>query len=365
MRTDLDYRLLGNRWNGFLQYYQFTTEAEDSTADLVCENYVAKQLGLDQETRLTLAFWFGAVGSPTSMILTEEFGPIIPSTIPKIVEYFKINKQRLSFASDAKYRKIHFESFIYSIQEIIKRYGSLALYIHYMINGQNEPIQVYNNLSNACRRDWYQWGRMGHWCFAEALSHFTDFSISPPTMEFGPGGESHTAGWILAQQKDWIEFGFGNGLDDNGITHMETGAKFFIDWAKNQNWGNKDNINYFTLETACCNYKRQHKGSRYAGCYIDELYDDLQIMYQDWPEKRKLFDLYMKGRLEKLPVNLLYEMNNDYNPLKPAYQKTWHKAFMKHGRMPRVETWFNNCNRQRWCDINELGYESSLEDLWT
>jgi hypothetical protein len=368
MRTDIDYRKLDHRWEGFDWYYKFTTQMEDSTADLVCENYVGNVLyQFDIEERSTLAFWFGAIGSPSSMIFTKKFGNFKAIQYQEIMEFFEKNKKRISFASDAKYRKIHFEPFISSVCNSL---GSISIY-QYIANKviqrtsglSDMPYVIYDALSEDCKRDWDQWGRMGHWCFSEALNMYTSFPVKPRTMEFGATGKSHTAGWVMANEKAWFESDHVE-INDEVISKFEIDAKRYITDTAESKYSDYKNINFYTLETACCNYKRQHKGSRYAGCYIDELYDDIMILKENWPEYEDMANDYLTARIKNLPHSLLYERSADFDPNKPAYQKSWHQAFMEHGRMPRVEAWANN-QKQRWCDIHDLNYESNLEDMWT
>ena len=366
MQTDIDYRGLEYRWAGFDWYYRFTTCNYDSTADLVCEKWVADRNHFSIPERTALAFWFGAVGSPSSMIFTKKFGNFNKNSAKAILEFFEKNKSRISFASDARYRKINFQPFIKSVCDSLSHTDTIYEYVLDKFTQRtsavgNQHQANYNTLSECCRNDWQQWGRMGHWCFAEALKHFTQFPIKPPTMEFGPTGKSHTSGWLLAIEKHRLKRDQILELDK---PDLEIQAHSYIVRVRENFPSFYKEADYFTLETACCNYKRQHRGTRYAGCYIDELYDDLQVLKKDWPEYSELYEQYMKARWNVLPKPLLYEANKDFNPSKPAYQISWHKAFMEFGRMPRVEAWANG-KPQRWCDISDLGYEANLEDMWS
>ena len=366
MLTNIDYKKRENRWLGFDNYYKFTTATEDSTADLVCERRVAQlHLRFTPEDMVALSFWFGAVGSPASIIFAKNFGNFSGNSFNAIMHFFEENKHRISFASDAKYRKIHFEQFIKSLCNSL---GNKTIYgfvvdrlTQYTGTLDQQPYLTYNALHDNCIDNWWQWGRMGQWCFAEALNSYTDIPILPRNMEFGEQGKSHTAGWLLANEKRWLDSNHTD-LSQEAITDFENWAKDYLTSLKAQ--GYTKNVNFYTLETACCNYKRQHKGSRYAGCYIDELYDDLQKFNKDWPEYIDVYYAFMEARQAVLPNDLLYENSDDFVPNKPAYQESWHEAFMEYGRMPRVEAWINK-DKQRWCDLVELGYDHNLEGMWT
>jgi len=364
MLTDIDYRKLEHRWEGFDWYYKFTTQNADSTADLVCENHVANELDFTDQSKVALAFWFGAMGSPSSSIFAHKFGNFNSDSFPSIMNFFEENKGRISFASDAKYRKIHFKQFIESVCNSLGNKSIYDFTIEQLWKVVGKPSDMaydhYKSLHINCLENWWQWGRMGQWCFSEALNTYTLFKILPDKMEFGPEGKSHTAGWVLANEKRWLDSRHTE-INEKAICEFEDWADSYIN---RTHFTHTLDVNYYTLETACCNYKRQHKGSRYAGCYIDELYDDLQTLKEDWPEYDFLYSKFMEARKRTLPSGLLYENSKDFDSRKPAYQKSWHNAFKDYGRIPRVEAWANN-QTQRWCDITELGYEENLGEFWS
>ena len=166
-------------------------------------------------------------------------------------------------------------------------------------------------------------------------------------MEFYDG-KSHRTGWAFCLNRDDLA---GDKISRTDCDFLERKAAKFI--AKL----NHPNANFFTLETACCNYKRQHKGSRYGGCYIDEQYDELQWAKASWPEYAVLWETYMLGRQAVLPASLLYENNAPQSQPRTdvAYQKSWTKSLSQYGRIPRVEAWLAD-KPQVWTDIKNLPF---------
>jgi hypothetical protein len=179
-----------------------------------------------------------------------------------------------------------------------------------------------------CFRDWFHWGHYGHWCFTEALKDLMAIPIEPPLVEFALNASVRT-GWALAQGHDQMAQG---GIHPRHLASMEREAAAYV-----YSLG-KTKASYFSLETACCNYKRQHKASHYGGCYIDEMYDEITEMQHKWPERQDLWDELWAGRKATLPATLLYE--NYYTGGK-AYQTVLHRAFIDTGRIPRVEAWLD------------------------
>lgn len=197
-------------------------------------------------------------------------------------------------------------------------------------------------LKQKCMGEWYHWGRMGHWCFSEAIESFIKAPIKPPTMEFADG-KSHRSGWAFCIGRDDLT---GDTISNEDCEYLEQTAAEYIADKKFVKAG------FFTLETACCNYKRQHKGSRYGGCYIDEQYSETMLMKKDWPEYDWLWDKYLEGRQNVIPKSLLFENHNKHGE---AYCKDWVNCLKEFGRIPRVEAWYNG-EPQRWVPIDQLPF---------
>ena len=184
---------------------------------------------------------------------------------------------------------------------------------------------------------------MGHWCFSEAIARFIDAPILPPTMEFADG-KSHRSGWAFCIGRDDLT---GDTISNEDCEYLERTAAEYIADKKFIRAG------FFTLETACCNYKRQHKGSRYGGCYIDEQYAETMQMKRDWPEYDWLWNKYLEGRQHVVPQELLYE--NYKAETDHAYCKYWVNCLKDFGRIPRVEAWYNK-QPQRWTSIKNMPF---------
>lgn len=299
-----------------------------------------------------------------------------------MIVFFAQNKKRLLFSADCKYRKMVFPQFLDSVGEAIKPYGTLGKFIESCFeravsSDWNEVLKTYHVnyklLQSKCMDNFYHWGRMGHWCFSEALERFTDAPIIPPTMEFGPGGKSHTSGWAFCIGRDDLvaKMDSDEELTSHEIALLErTAADYLKSYVEAHFAPGKRHAGhratFFTLETACCNYKRQHKGSRYGGCYIDEQHTEITQMRQDWPEFTWLWDKYMEGRQAVIPHSMLFENNKDVADV--AYQKSWLRALKEFGRIPRAEAWHNG-QPQLWRDISLMPWyrvpgNSVLEDLF-
>jgi hypothetical protein len=345
-RPYVDYRKPANRKAGFQKFYEFHYTTNDCSPDIAVESWLADELDFDFEQRCVLALFQGAVYSgPVETIFAIEF-PKVTGAMNEITKFFMKNKERLKFSDDCKYRKMVFEKFLASVGKSVERYGSLGQLVAFCFDSDDRK-QNYIKLQNLCMEEWYHWGRMGHWCFSEALYSFVKAPITPPTMEFADG-KSHRAGWAFCLNRDDLT---GDKISKADCDYLEREASKFIATLEHPN------ANFFTLETACCNYKRQHKGSRYGGCYIDEQYDDIQWARENWPEHNSLWDTYMRGRQAVLPASLLYENNSSQSPplSKMAYQKSWTKSLRDYGRIPRVDAWFNG-EPQVWTDLKNLPF---------
>jgi hypothetical protein len=342
----IDYRQPENRMLGFKRFYEFQFITNDCSPDIAVETWLSDELNCDFEQRCVLALFHGAAYSgPIETIFAIEF-PKLSSSSEQLTEFFLKNRHRMNFSPDCKYRKMVFEKFLTSLCGSLSRFGSLGCLIASCLDSDNVAAN-YTKLKSLCESDWYHWGRMGHWCFSEALSSFIKAPINPPTMEFADG-KSHRSGWAFCINRDDLT---GRRISKADCAVLEVKAEEFIAQYSHPN------ANYFTLETACCNYKRQHKGTRYGGCYIDEQYDDLAWAMEAWPEYRDVWDLYMKGRQKVLPSSLLYETNakQSFPRSANAYQKSWVHSLARYGRMPRVDAWFSG-EAQIWSDLRYMPF---------
>ena len=347
MRTDVDYRLKEHRFEGFDYFYRFMLDTKDWSPDINVESWIADDLDFDFEKRCTMALFHGATyAGPCETMFSDLFPTFNMDVIDSAVEFFYDNKKRLLFSPDCKYRKIVFEKFLRSVAQATRKTGSLGNYIKKSF--QSDPITNYLDLKTRCQKDWFHWGRMGHWCFSEALTKFVNAPILPPTMEFDEGA-SHRSGWAFCVGADHLVDGK---VSKKDILWLEKSAMDYVSKINHPDAG------FLSLETACCNYKRQHKGSRYGGCYIDEQLWEMDYMKKLWPEYQWLWDKYLEGRAEVIPHAVLAEKNLHHFSSESAYLNSWNKVLKDYGRIPRVEAWFNK-QQQVWHDAK------LMEAVWT
>jgi hypothetical protein len=342
MDSEIDYRDLNHRQLGFDKFYEFHCITNDCSPDIAVEKWIADDLDFDFEKRCVMGLFHGATyAGPCESMFADKF-PIFTSDAQPLVDFFFENKKRLLFSPDCKYRKIVFDKFLYSVGKSIEPYGTLGKFIESCFDSDDKK-KNYLKLKQKCYDNWFHWGRMGHWCFSEAIARFIDAPIEPPTMEFDEG-KSHRSGWAFCIGRDDLT---GDTISAADCRYLEETAAAYI--------FNKTfpRAGFFTLETACCNYKRQHKGSRYGGCYIDEQYSETMQMKKDWPEYDWLWDKYLDGRQAVIPHEMLYENNELVRA--DAYCKDWVNCLKDFGRIPRIEAWQND-KRQLWCSIKDLPF---------
>jgi Alpha-glutamyl/putrescinyl thymine pyrophosphorylase clade 2 len=337
-----DYRLPENRMEGFDKFYEFHCLTNDCSPDIAVETWIANDLDFDFEKRCVMALFHGATyAGPCESMFADKF-PIMTSDVQPLVDFFFQNKKRLLFSPDCKYRKIYFDEFLYSVGKAIEPYGTLGKLISSCFTS-DDKYKNYLQLKTLCETKFKHWGRMGHWCFSEAIERFINAPILPPTMEFADG-KSHRSGWAFCIGRDDLT---GDKITKEEVQLLEDTAAEYIKDKKFVRAG------FFTLETACCNYKRQHRGSRYGGCYIDEQYVETIQMMSDWPEYDWLWQKYLEGRQAVIPHELLYELNQHESDT--AYCKDWVHCLKDYGRIPRIEAYFNK-QPQRWTSIKNMPF---------
>ena len=342
MRNDIDYRLKENRFQGFDSFYRFMLTTGDWSPDINVETWIAKDLNFDFEKRCVMALFHGATyAGPCETMFSDQFPVFNAKVVDEMIEFFYSNKGRLLFSPDCKYRKLVFEKFLRSVANSFGEYETLGNYISASLKG--DPNSNYNDLKNRCMKDWFHWGRMGHWCFTEALTKFIDAPLRPPNMEFADGN-SHRSGWAFCVGEDHLVDGKCSKQD---LERLERTAAEYLKKVNHPDAG------FLSLETACCNYKRQHKGSRYGGCYIDEQAWEINYMKGLWPEYVWLWDKYFEGRSAVFPHSLLAEKNLERFTSSSAYLQSWNQALKKYGRIPRVEAYYNE-EPQYWKELEDM-----------
>jgi len=336
MNNRIDYRLKENRQAGFDAFYRFHCLTNDYSPDISVETWMSNDMGFDYEKRCVMGLFHGATyAGPCESMFADRF-PVMTSDVQPVIEFFQEHKSRLLFSPDCRYRKMVFERFLASVGESLKPYGTLGNFIESCFTSDDWQVN-YVMLKQRCEREWFHWGRMGHWCFSEALSRFVSAPILPPSMEF-KDGKSHRSGWAFCIGRDDLTDGI---VTKSDCRMLEQSASDYIEGLDYE-----DNVGLFSLETACCNYKRQHMGSRYGGCYIDEQYTETMLMKEDWPEYTWLWDKYLEGRQAVIPGSLLFE-NSGFVDKAVAYDTSWNKSLKDYGRIPRVEAWSNH-EPQKW-----------------
>lgn len=343
--TQVDWREKRWRQAGFDLFYRFHVLTNDFSPDINVERWIADDLGWDFEQRCVMALFHGATyAGPCESMFAVEF-PKVTRSMGGVTEFFQKNKKRLLFSPDCKYRKLVFEQFLETVGISVRPYGTLGRFVEASLQSGNEQAN-YVSLKERCQGAWYHWGRMGHWCFTEALKHFVDAPLEPPDMEFYEG-KSHRSGWAFCVGMDHLT---GDKASREDCNKLERSAAEYLDRLE---LPRADRLN---LETACCNYKRQHKGSRYGGCYIDEQHAETMQMMKDWPEYQWLWEKYLEGRRAVIPSDLLYECQE--SDVGGAYRNDWNRSLADYGRMPRVEAWING-ERQRWCSLSEMPFATA------
>ena len=344
MNDNVDYRSLAHRQEGFDWFYKAMCESEDVSPDLACERWIADDVGHDFEKRCVLALHHGsAYSGPVESVFADQF-PVMTTDVKGITQFFRVNKKRLKFSPDCKYRKMVFDKFLASVGKSIKPYGTLGKLIESCLQG-NDKKANYLKLQALVFENWYACGRMFYWCFAEALFRVADAPIEPPTMEFGRDGKSHTSGWAFCVGRDeWAEKG--HRWAEKEVQYLETSAAKYVEQFRAM-YPELIRADFFTLETACCNYKRGHKGTRYQLCYIDEQHTDTMEMMNLWKEYRWLWEKYLEARQAVFPASLLFENHSKDANSPQAYCESWTKSLKNFGRLPRVEAYING-KPQRW-----------------
>jgi hypothetical protein len=328
----LDYRLKQNRREAFIRWYAWSLQYKDCDPAVWMTNYINKRYEHNDEQRLWLCWLYGnTYYLPTAWILMNEFPDYELATVDRMEHWNTANYKRLRYQTDTKWNKGHLPEMFASYQKFIGDKPQREVLESYY--GHNEE-QNFDNLWVGVKNNLHKFGRYSTWFYLQHLKHTAEIPINPTSLMLDDysGSRSHRNGLLLSMGRD---DDYDRKLTSQEYQELEIFAKEIITEMKSRFPELSGQIDYFTMETCLCSYKkifREHHG-RYLGYYNDRVAEEIKKVESDgWYGID--WEVLWQARAETLIETLAG---------KSAYiQKEKFSSFMNTGGISRLDWIFND-----------------------
>lgn len=263
----LDYRLLENRREGFLQFYAASVACGDCDPALWLMRYLNERYEYSIEERLWFAWLYHTYNLPTAFVYKNEFPDEELASVERFTQWNNENYARLRYQTDTKWSKGHLPAMYQSYTEWV---GSSSQTDKFAELCCGSPEENFGRLWEIIKGQWYKFGRYTAFFYLQTLKHTCGIDIDCPSLFLNDysGSKSHRNGLCLALGKDeWVNVKLTTGeyqrLEDAGTDLLNEVKLRWPRLAKH--------FDNFSMETALCAYKKLHRISRgrYIGYYLD------------------------------------------------------------------------------------------------
>jgi hypothetical protein len=271
--SHVDYRLLENRREGFLQWWVSSAAALDIDPSMWMMRYLNERFEHSIEEKLWFAWLFHTYYLPTSWAFKQEFPDEELASVERFDSFVAENYSRIRHERDCKWSRGHLATMYASYHQFI---GSSSQQDKFTRLCQGSLEDNFWTLWNIVIKNFFKFGRYTTFFYLQTLKATCDLPIECPSLFLDDysGSKSHRNGLCLAAGKDdWVnqrltaqEYewlgGFGSDLSSEAQSRWPEFTKDF------------DN---FSLETVLCSYKKVFRTSngRYINYYNDRVAEQI------------------------------------------------------------------------------------------
>ena len=301
----MDYRLDGNRREAFIRWYAWSLKYDDCDPAVWCTNYLHKRYEHNDEERIWFAWLYGNTYQlPTAWVLKNEFPDFELATVDRITQWNTTNYKRLRYQTDTKWNKGHLPVMFESYKNFIGDRSQREVLESYYGNTENEN---FDNLWKSVKSSLHKFGRYSTWFYLQHLKHTAGIRINPTSLMLDDysGSRSHRNGLLLALGKT-------NDVDRKltagEYANLESQAYEILCETKARFPEISHIVDYFTMETALCSFKKIFRVSRgrYLGYYLDRQAEEIILAESDgwygidwdvlWQARNETIDLRLDSK---------------------------------------------------------------------
>lgn len=289
----------------FIRWYAWSLKYKDCDPAVWATNYLNNRYEHNDEERIWLCWLYGNTYQlPTAWVLKNEFPDFELATVDRMIQWNSANYKRLRYQTDTKWNKGHLPAMFESYQKFIGNKSQREVLESYY--GDNEQ-RNFDNLWGAIKGSLHKFGRYSTWFYLQHLRHTANINIDPTSLMLDDydGSRSHRNGLHLAIGEDNK---YDTRLTAKEYSDLESVARDIIVEMKDRFPELKSEIDFFTMETCLCSYKkifREHHG-RYLGYYLDRQSEEILQAETDgwygiewnvlWQARNETLDSRLTGR---------------------------------------------------------------------
>lgn len=277
--SQVDYRLLENRREGFMQFYAASVACGDCDPALWLISYLNERFEYSVEERLWFAWLYHTYNMPTAFVYKNEHPDQELASVERFTDWNNENYSRLRYQVDTKWSKGHLPAMYSSYHQWV---GDSTQMDKFTQICSEDPVTNFERLWNVVKGEWYKFGRYTAFFYLQTLRHTCEINIECPTLFLKDysGSKSHRNGLCLSLGKDdWLN----QKLEAEEYNWLEkAGADLLhetrLRWPKLAR-----HFDNFSMETALCAYKKLHrvKRGRYVGYYLDRQSEEIMKAESD------------------------------------------------------------------------------------
>jgi hypothetical protein len=269
----VDYRLIENRREGFLQWWAACTEIGDVDCPIWGINYLNKRYEYNQEEKYFFAWLYHVYNLPTAFILKNECPDQELASVDRFEQWTNENYSRIYYDTDTKWSKGHIAAMYASYHEFV---GLGTQHERFTELCQDSPQENFDRLWEIVIKTWWKMGRYSAWFVLQTYKHTCDLPIEPSSLFLNnyEGSKSHRNGLCYAAGKDdWIN----QRLTAEEYMWLEGFAQDLIVEARARWPRFSEQFDAFSLETCGCSFKKlfRVKRGRYCGFYLDRMSEQI------------------------------------------------------------------------------------------
>ena len=270
----MDYRLLENRREGFLQWWVASTAALDVDPSMWMLRYLNERFEHSTEEKLWLAWLFHTYLLPTTWCLKQEFPDEELASVERFELFVNENYHRIRHERDCKWSRGKLAAMYASYHKWV---GNSTQTQKFTQICQGSPEENFWLLWNLMRDEWHLFGRYTTFFIIQTYKYTCDLPIECPTLFLNDfkGSQSHRNGLCLAAGKDeWVN----QKLTAAEYQWLEGFGTDLVMEAKNRWPEFAEEFDFFTLETVACSYKKLWRtaNGRYIDYYNDRVADQIR-----------------------------------------------------------------------------------------
>jgi hypothetical protein len=268
----VDYRLLENRTEGFLQWWVTSTAALDVDPSMWMMRYLNERFEYSIEERLWFAWLFHTYLLPTTWCLKQEFPDEELASVERFETFVNENYFRLRHERDTKWSRGHLAAMYASYHGWVGK-GTQEEKFNKLCQGS--PEENFNVLWKEFN-GLFKIGRYTAFFLLQTYKQTCEVPIECPSLFLSDyeGSKSHRNGLCFAAGKDeWVN----QRLTAAEYAWLEGFGKDLIVEARARWPQFSEEFDHFSLETVACSYKKLWRtaNGRYINYYNDRVAEQI------------------------------------------------------------------------------------------